>query len=80
MTTALEIAREYFPNASDETLDSIIWSRTGFPEFWNIPEDGNTPEECLRKQLQDFKNHVTPLCGKMLPSETEGEKSVKGGR
>jgi len=37
---------------------ALIWEKTGFPAFWNIPEGGNTPEECFRKQLQDFKNQL----------------------
>jgi hypothetical protein len=58
---AQEIAKEYFPDKNDEFLSHVIWEHTGFPEFWNIPEDGNTPEECFRKQLQDFAN--TPQTG-----------------
>jgi len=53
--TAGDIIKEYFPNASDEECEFILWEHTGYPEFWNIPEDGNTPEECFRKQLQNFK-------------------------
>ena len=53
--TAIEIAREYFPDVCDDDLDGIIWSYTGFPGFWNIPKDGNTPEECLRYQLKRLK-------------------------
>jgi len=54
--TALEIAKEIFPDKSDEELDFIIWEKTGFPSFWNIPEEGKTPEECLRKQLREVSN------------------------
>ena len=50
--TALEIAKEYFPYETDEILDFIIWEKTGYPSFWNIPGDGATPEECFRKQLR----------------------------
>lgn len=50
----LEVVREYFPDASDEEIDWIVWEQTGFPSFWNIPKDGNTPEECFRKQLREF--------------------------
>ena len=57
--TYAEIVREYFPSATDTQVDFILWEKTGFPEFWNIGVEGNTPEECLRKQLQDFKNEVT---------------------
>ena len=52
---ACEIAKEYFPEATIEELDYIVWGVTGYPHFWNIPEDGATPEECFRKQLQDAK-------------------------
>lgn len=55
MPTAHEVAREYFPDKSDDFLEWIIWNRTGFPSFWWMPKDGNTPEECFRKQLNDFK-------------------------
>lgn len=50
----MQIAREIFPDEPDEVLDYLIWNETGFPCFW-APEDGATPEECLRKQLMDVK-------------------------
>ena len=53
--SALKVAREYFPDRDDEFLGHIIWSHTGFPYFWDIPADGNTPEECLRKQLKEVQ-------------------------
>ena len=53
-----DIVKEYFPNISDEDMEHIIWSETGFPCFWKIPEDGNTPEECFRKQLMDLKRRI----------------------
>ena len=53
-----ELVREYFPDATDDEVDFILWEKTGFPEFWNIGVDGDTPLECLRKQLQDFKNET----------------------
>ena len=31
----------------------LLWNHTGFPEFWRIPEDGATAEECLRKQVRE---------------------------
>ena len=52
--TGIEIVKEYFPDADDETASDIAWEQTGFPHFWNIPADGNTPEECFRKQLKEF--------------------------
>lgn len=39
---------------SDDEVDYILWNRTGFPEYWDIPADGKTPEECCRKQLAEY--------------------------
>ena len=50
------IVREYFPDASDDEVGFILWNHTGYPEFWNIPEDGWTSSQCLRKQLNEFKH------------------------
>ncbi len=49
---ARAIVKEYFPLATNEEIQDILWSRTSFPDFWNIPEDGWTPLQCLRKQLR----------------------------
>ena len=56
--TCGEIVREYFPNITDECAEFILWGHTGFPGFWNIPEDGLTVEECLRTQLKAFKEEI----------------------
>jgi len=45
------IVKEYFPSATKEEIENILWSNTGYPEFWNIPQDGWTAVQCLRKQL-----------------------------
>ena len=51
--SVIDVAREYFPNKPERYLWFVIWEETGYPQFWNIPQDGNTPEECFRKQLKD---------------------------
>jgi len=51
-----DIVKEYFPNATDEWIEFAIWEKTGFPDFWHIPQDGKTPEECFRKQIKEFKD------------------------
>lgn len=51
----LELVKQYFPDATDEEADYILWEHTGFPEFWNIPKDGKTNIACCRKQLRQFK-------------------------
>jgi len=53
-----EIVLEYFPNATDEVISDILWNYTSYPNFWNIPEDGWTSTQCLRKQLSKLKNKV----------------------
>jgi len=54
----VELVREYFPDASDEQAEYILWRETGFPCFWRLGEDGATPEACYRKQLQEFKDSI----------------------
>lgn len=53
-----DLVREYFPKVTDEEANCILWERTGFPGFWNIPGGGDTPEACCRKQLQEFKDSI----------------------
>lgn len=64
--TWLDVARSVFPGGTDEDLDSLLWEHTGFPNFWNIPRDGATPEECCRKQLEGLRDHGAACyrCGK----------------
>lgn len=45
------------PIPTDEEIGDILWSQTGWPAFWNIPSDGATPVECLRKQVREFFKH-----------------------
>ena len=58
MSSCGDIVREYFPSLTDEQVEFALWSHTGYPAFWRIPKDGNTPEECMRKQLQELKDKV----------------------
>mgnify|MGYP003423372163 CR=1 FL=1 len=52
----MDIVREELPGVDPEALEYILWNHTGYPSFWAIPKDGNTPEECLRTQLRQYKN------------------------
>ena len=61
MTTYGDIIKEYFPDATEEFCEFVLWEKTGYPSFWNIPKDGNTPEECFRKQIMNFKEAPEPL-------------------
>lgn len=54
--TVEDIVNEFFPGISKDEFDHIVYGHTGFPAFWNIPDDGATPEECFRKQLQTYKD------------------------
>jgi hypothetical protein len=53
-----ELVKEYFPEATNDDVQYILWNETSFPYFWNIPEDGLTGEECCRKQLKELKEKV----------------------
>ena len=44
---------------SDADVEYILWEQTGFPRFWDIPTDGKTPEECLRKQVETFLSSLS---------------------
>ena len=52
--TWMELVKEYFPEITDEEAEGLLWERTGFPCFWS-DSDGDTPETCCRKQLQELK-------------------------
>lgn len=67
-----DVVREYFPNANDDLAEHILWNHTGWPCFWLIPEDGNTPEECMRTQLQQLKD------GKQIPDYDAMDEAIEG--
>jgi len=48
--TFIEVAREYFPDASDDELGHILWEFTGFPCFFHDDTE-------LREQLQRHKDN-----------------------
>tara|TARA_Y100000310_G_C20205048_1_gene588695 strand:+ start:136 stop:489 length:354 start_codon:yes stop_codon:yes gene_type:complete len=56
--TPLDLARRYFPAASDERLDAIIWNCTGYPNWFDFKKDGRTPAECFNTQL----NRISRRC------------------
>lgn len=58
-----DLVREYFPNASYDEVETILWEHTGFPAFWSTPADGLTPVECCRKQLQELKDSLAAKTG-----------------
>ena len=62
--TFYDLAKIVFPDATDEFLNFVLWEKTGFPQFWNIPQDGKTPRECCLKQLLSFKRELKdyPKC------------------
>lgn len=52
--TALDIARDVFPDVGDDFLEFVLWEETGYPGFY-APAEGETDEDYLRRQLLDFK-------------------------
>jgi hypothetical protein len=55
-----KIVKEFFPKATKDEVDYILWNETSFPEFWNYGTDGWTPSQCLRKQLSDLQTRTAP--------------------
>ena len=58
---AQAVALEFGVKLSASDADYLIYEETGFPEFWNIPEDGNDPIECMQTQLRRYFRSYTPL-------------------
>jgi len=54
---AFEIAKEVFPDKDDDFLEFALWEKTGFPHFWTTKE-GESNEDCLRRQLMEFKEEL----------------------
>ncbi len=46
--TWLDLAREYFPDANDDELDSLLWNCTAFPV---------AGVDTIRNQLQHLKDN-----------------------
>lgn len=57
--SALAIAREVFPDRTDDDLEDTLWNRTGFPCFW--PLRFKTAAGALRWQLKAYKRAVEGL-------------------
>ena len=53
--SAVEVVKQVFPDATDDECEFILWEKTGYPAFWNIPKDGWTAKECLETQLRRLK-------------------------
>lgn len=48
--TGLELVRKYFPDATDEQCDYILWKKTGYPSFFV-----GDPEEYFGRQLEKYR-------------------------
>lgn len=59
-----EIVLKYFPDANDDTVDFILWEKTGYPSFFRKESD-------LEKQIKKYKKacdigkDVCICCGKI---------------
>lgn len=76
MATAIDIAREVFPDGNEAFWDYAIWGRTGFPSFWSLKE-GQTVDGRLREQLIEFRDglaacpdgmHLCDFCNRAIAS------------
>jgi hypothetical protein len=62
LEVAKDEAKKFGIELDDTQADHLLWEYTGFPDFWNIPADGATHEECARTQLRrHFQSYQ--LCG-----------------
>lgn len=51
---AQAVALEFGVTLSAADADYVIYEETGFPDFWNIPEDGKDGVECMQTQLRRY--------------------------
>lgn len=62
MTTWQDVAREYFPEDSDEILDFILWNKTAFP----FADEAKTREQLATYQRAcALGRDVCFCCGKI---------------
>lgn len=47
-----DLVRQYWPNATDEFCQYVLWEHTGFPEFWT-----GDPVQCCSEQLAEYRRH-----------------------
>jgi hypothetical protein len=62
--TAVDIAREVFPELPDDYLSHLVWERTGFPSFW--PHTRFSVPTFIRMQLRAYKRAANKAKGKRL--------------
>lgn len=55
--TVGSVVKEYFPGASEDLIEFIVWEKTGFPSFW-LTKDEEDAEGCFRRQLQEFSDEL----------------------
>lgn len=73
--TGIELVRQYFPKATEDQCDYILWEKTGFPSFYPSGED---PEEYFGRQLEKYRvareigMDVCACCGKIKHNINDG--------
>ena len=49
----LDLVKGFFPSATDQQAESILWTCTGWPGFFVVPE-GKTKWDVLKEQLEEI--------------------------
>ncbi len=68
--TNFDLVKYYFPNATPEFADFVLWEYTGYPCFFYLTKDYPTPISRLRKQLREFKYQT---CRKLAKRENHAD-------
>lgn len=71
-----EIAAKYDREVSEEDIEYVVWTHTGYPSFWSS-EDGDSPEECFRTQLDRFFKDPAEAERRLKEYEEEAMKKWK---
>lgn len=76
--TALDIAREVFPDREEDELEYLIWNRTGFPAFW--PTRFKNAVGALRWQLKAYRRAEAGLREGERLCDFCNRKAMPGGK
>ena len=49
------IVREFFPDATDDQVNYIVWNDTGWPCFW----ENEDWQACMRRQVSELKSSLS---------------------
>ncbi len=73
MEEAAKLGRQIDPALAEH----VLWECTGWPMFWHVGVDGDTPEACLRAQARGaLSGEPTPMERRLVDEHTRRIREV----